>query len=146
MVVIAKDGIQNEAAPRWRYDYPSLVQSAYQIFEEPEDAQAMCTPESGFICVEIPRYVYSAQLWIMVADSEGQPVEYYTTRHECESFQKFTRGDARSFVWTDRDELYAGESVIGYTEAKRAEFTSFAVVSAEQAKACRKYADETDES
>ena len=136
MVVIAKDGIQNESAPRWRYDYPSLVEAAESITDEMPESVA-----DGFVCVEIPRYVYSAQLWIMVSDSDGQPAEYYTTRHECESFQKFTKGDARSLVWFDRDELYNSETVIGYHAPKRDEYTSYAIVSAEQAKACRKYTE-----
>lgn len=146
MVVIAKDGIQNEAAARWRYDYPSLVQAAHGIFEELEDAETTCVAETGSIVVEIPRYVYSAQLWIVVLGSDGEPVDYYTTRHKCESFQKFTKGDARSFVCADRDELYSDEFVLGYHAPKRDEFTSYAVVNSDKAKACRKYADETDES
>lgn len=145
MVVIAKDGIQNEAAARWRYDYPSLVQAAHGIFEEIEDAESACVTEADSIVVEIPRYVYSAQLWIVVLDSDGEPSDYYTTRHECESFQKFTKGDARSFVCADRDELYSDEFVLGYHAPKRDEFTSYAVVNADKAKACRKYVETDDE-
>lgn len=139
MVVIPEGGIQNESAKRWRYDYPSLVQAATRIVEDTEEFTDE-EHEAGYVLVEVPQYVYSAQLWIYCEDTD----EYITERCEYTSFEKFTRGDARSFVWHEREEESKLETVIGYHGAKREENTVFAVVTSEDANSCKKYTEDTE--